>query len=200
MNQTTPGPSSACGSQQETSRVSTVATGAEDLLITAWLMRAPARPRRFLLPHGRCLSSRPRRVVAVALVMSDQPMSARPCSRSRCFHLCVVTRPSTTWNRVSCRNKPNRRIAGVGKPRARRTELMLRLDPEFIQDPRLFDTRTTPHSVRPCPAGSFVQPRLVDRHHAGCGHRTVTAADIRMTQACSGGTSNRVHRDDLVTY
>src|SRR5215208_2611466 len=61
MNQTTPGPSSACGSRPETWRVSTVATGAEGpVLITAWLTRAPAKPRWLLLPHGKCSCSRPR--------------------------------------------------------------------------------------------------------------------------------------------
>jgi hypothetical protein len=69
--------------------------------MTAWLMRAPARPRRFLLPHGRCSSSRPRRVAAVALVMSDQPTSARPSSRSP---VASIVRRNMTFdgaNRVS---------------------------------------------------------------------------------------------------
>jgi hypothetical protein len=42
--------------------------------MTAWLMRAPARPRRVLLPHGRCSSSRPRRVAAVALAQDRDPL------------------------------------------------------------------------------------------------------------------------------
>ena len=95
MNQTTPGPSSACGSRQETSRASTVGTGAEDLLITAWLMRAPARPRRFLLPHGRCSSSRPpgpgRRLGYVRSAHVRSALLEIP----RLLRLSVVPRPST---------------------------------------------------------------------------------------------------------
>jgi hypothetical protein len=72
MNQTTPGRSSACGSRQETWRISTVATGAEDVLITAWLTRAPAKPRWLLLPHGRCSCSR----AAIRSLMEGEDITA----------------------------------------------------------------------------------------------------------------------------